>query len=241
MQQKKKHLAGVQKITFGTTAADRRWGISTSITTMVLLGLAYQLTHFAIIMCLLLISPLIAFPIVLSLLNRNVVEIDFEQSVYYIETGQWPAAKMTGGPLREISHLSMTKQPATSTSERPYAVYVEFAPEVGRRPYKLDGSNGTLPTGVSEFHIDLYLELAERLNVPFYDDSGWNGHYPDIEEPVRVVVQPGETHPVRLQPPKKWNKWCKAEIALRRRCAYAAGGIGETGVSYAPAWPQDRP
>jgi hypothetical protein len=207
MQQKQKHLTGVPKITFGTTVSDRRNTVTRCVWTVAILGLAYQLTHFVIIAIVLFFVSIIIIFILLNQLNRNNFEIDFEQGVYYIETGQWPAAKVTGGPLREISHLSMTKQPATSNSEWPYAVYIEFDPDISRQPHKIDGLNITLPAGTFVSHIGVYLELAERLNVPFYDDSGWNGHYPDIEEPVRVVVQPGETHPVRLQPPKKWNKW----------------------------------
>jgi hypothetical protein len=205
MQKKQNRLAGLQNITFGLTAVMRR-NVAAGIATLGMLScFAWQVLGNSSPESFWLVFVTISSGMLVVVKGRNHLEINFNQDIYYIETGSWPTVVSSGGRLRDIASIAITKD--LQFSEISYATFIEFKHEVKREPYRLDFLPCSVPIGSFADRVALYVELAERLNVPLNDDSGWNGWRPDIPEPKRIVILPGETHPVLLQSPKKWKKW----------------------------------
>lgn len=205
----KQKLAGVEKITFGRTAYKRRSMVTGVLTAVLLAGLLYQFaapvldSPFPQIFLMLAIG--VSSGILINLTRRNQIEINFHEGMHYRETGSWPSITVTGGRLSDISHIAITRILQRETIS--YAAYIVFHPEIKRASYRLDRLACSPRAGNFVDRFVLYLELATRLNVPVYDDSGWNGSRSEFSEPKVIVVQPGETHPALLHAPTKWKKW----------------------------------
>jgi hypothetical protein len=198
-------LSGQEKIVFGSTKTSRKNVVNGILALPIFLGSAFELSHNATILAFLVPSTVAALGSLLSIIDRNSLEISFVAGAYFIESGSWPAVRVTGGPLREISHIAITKD--LQFPEFSCHMSIEFHPEVKRPPFRIDNLLCSVATSNFKERVALSNELATRLNVPLFDDSGWNGWLPKITEPEMIVVQPGETHPVLLRPPPKWNKW----------------------------------
>ncbi|MBC8101345.1 MAG: hypothetical protein H7Z41_01995 [Cytophagales bacterium] len=205
MQKTQNRLTGLQKITFGATASVRYRIANGVLLSAVLSGLAFQLGYASFLLALAVTLTCVVGGGHFSLARRHRFEIDFAHSIYYIETGLWSATRGTGGPLSDISQISITKD--LQFSEIAYATLIEFHPQAKRAPYRLDLLRCPVPVGDFGDRVALYLELAARLQVPVCDDSGWNGWRPPVSEPRPIVIPPGGTHPALQQTPRAKEKW----------------------------------
>jgi len=134
--------------------------------------------------------------------GRAEFTLDFELGLFmYCDNSNGSRLTTTSGPMSDISCIRITTKPdAYEYTE--FITRIDFRPELKRESFRMDHYRCSVPIRDFADRVHFCLELAERLQMPVYDDSGWQGWRPPRRPPEMCVIQPGQPHPVWLLPKK---------------------------------------
>ena len=135
--------------------------------------------------------------VLIGLQPDSEMRIDFMKETYRIDGDVKARGRLLSGPLSHITSLKITRIDVQDHLFA-YATYICFDPQLSQEPFRMDTHRCSVKIGDISDRVHFCLELAQRLQVPVVDDSGWQSWREPLSKPEMYMILPGEPHPVWL-------------------------------------------